>query len=385
MNIKVVNDFSDEKIYSAFDNIIIEFALDQEPSSPISFAEILGLNVSITLSANPEGVFYFNYKMFSKSYITKDKLQENIDYNIEQNNALSFSKKDDSFIDGKAITIKIVLADEREITKDFSLKYNRAIKDLDRFNDYFFIDQELGAEYNAEMIYFFPGYPFDLGIFTKELQQIGIQTEENRNSSNSVSIQTFDYVENYQFTRLVLSNGFSNLKSSNGNDLTENISEIYIADFSENDFVVKTHDVKQMPNCEGHYLKWLNRSGDFSYFLFSNRYEENIDVNSLGNINNDYKNKEYSISPKLSKGKESTRELTLFKDRVDEQMRYHLSDLVDSPRVYYYTGEKDQEASVFDWIEVEITNSNFEMHRPKDNVFDFYFDIEFPDYKNQRI
>lgn len=385
MNIDILNDFDETKIYSAFDNIIIEFGLDTAPTSPIDFAEVIGLGFPVDLSPDPQGNFYFNFKLFSKSYITKGNLQDKISYDVDILNADSFGKEDPDFMQGKNITIKVVLEDATEITKNFILKYYRGVQDLERFNHYLFVAQNDVIDYRATSIYLWKGYPLDIGVFSKDLSIIRIAIEENYFNSNSNEINTFLLIDGYQFARVILTNGVDNIRSFNGADLLENINSIYVADASEANFAVKIFNVVNMPECEGHYLKWLNRSGDYSYFLFSNKYEETIDASSIGKINNDYANKGQNVSPSLSKGKKSNRELTLFKDRVGVEMRYFLSDLIDSPKVYYYTGKKDTKASEFDWIEVDVANSDFEMNRPKERVWDFYLDIEFPEYKNQVI
>mgnify|MGYP006421227655 CR=1 FL=1 len=386
MNIQIINDFDKNKIYSAFDNIIIEFTLDQQPQSPIDYAEIDGLGYDVTLSPNPEGEFYFNFRVFSKSYITVDNLQDDMSYLVNTQDSQTFVKEDIQFMQGRNLSIKILLTDGTEIERQLILKYYRGVENLERFNHYFFVSKDDQQDYNPISIYYFEGYPIDIGVFTTELRSVGFATEQSPNQSNSLQINTFPIIDNYQFSRLILSDGFKHLKSTNGTDLISNISEIYITDFVENNFAVKIYNVVKIDSsCGGHYLKWLNRSGDYYYFLFSNLYEESIDSDSLGTINNDYSNKGYNPSPSLSKGKQSNREMTLFKQGVDAQMRAFLSDIIDSPRVYYYTGKKYERASKYDWKEVFITDNNFELTRPNEYRWNYFLSIEFPEYKNQTI
>ena len=387
MNIEILNDFDETKIYSAFDNIIIEFGLDTAPTSPIDFAEVIGLGFPVDLSPNPKGNFYFNFKLFSKSYITKGNLQDKISYDVDILNADSFGKEDPDFMQGKNITIKVVLEDATEITKNFILKYYRGVQDLERFNHYLFVAQNDVIDYTATSIYYWRGYPLDIGVFSKGLGTIGLilNNDISAAGNESTEILTYQLIDNYQFTRVILTNGVDNIRSTNGTDLMQLINSISVKDYDQADFAVKIFNVVRMPECEGHYLKWLNRSGDYSYFLFSNKYEESIDASSIGSINNDFKNKEYNPSPSLSKGKTSNREMTLFKSKVDEKMRYFLSDLIDSPKVYYYTGKKDTKASQYNWIEVNVTDNNFEMERPKENTWNYFLQIEFTKYKNQTI
>ena len=379
MSIKIVNDFNEKKIYSAFDNIIIEFKLSNEISGKVKLAKVFGLGIDIELSPSPNDVLYFNFKKYSTSYISENQLIDYINYFGET------SKSDDEFLKSFYVRFEIHLEEDEIFTKYILLNFSRAVFDKDRFKNYLFVEPGHQIEYEAKQIYFFPGYPLEIGVFTKELETAFLQTEYTRNSSNSIQININELNFGNQFNRVVLSDGYYNLRSENGSDLMQNIKEIYINDVSDLDFTVKVYDIIKFKNCSGHYLKWLNRSGDYSYFLFSNYYEEDIDTDSLGSINNDYSNNDYSISRNISKGKESERSMTLFKKGVNRKMRYHLSDLIDSPRVYYYTGKKDSQSSKYDWTLVEITEKSLQINRPKEDIFNLYLGIKFENYKNQII
>ena len=385
MNIVFLNDFEPNNRYSAFDNIIIEFGLDSQPASDIYEAEIEGLDFPVKLSPSPQGVFYFNFKVYSKSYLTEEDLQDRINYNTDLQDGGSLTKQDDFFFDSFFITIKIILDDDTIISKNTVINFLRAVKDNERFFKYLFIEKDSLIEYIAPTIYYFNGYPLDIGVFSNQLTNIGLSNNDNPNDGNSVALSTYQQANNYQFARVILSNGETNIKSTNGNDLIQNMNAIYITDFDEVDFAIKIFNLKKIEHCGGHYLKWLNRSGDFSYFLFSNKHEQSIKASDKGKINNDFNNKKSTVSRYLSKGKTSKREMRLFKQSADEEMRYFLSDLIDSPRVYYYTGERGQAASDISWIEVNVTDSDLELQRPKENKWDFYLEIEFPEYKNQVI
>ena len=386
MNIQILNNFDEQKIYSAFQNIVIEFGLDQQPSSPIDKAEITGLGFPVVLSASPRGKFYFNFRMFSKSYITYKNLQDPIDYEVDEAIISTFSKQDDYFLLHNIISIIISLKDKTTISKNFNLKYYRAVLDKFRFKQYLFANPyEINTEFEPLTLYIFDGYPIDIGVFTKGMLVIRIATTENYNDSTSSQVVKNNIVEGYQFTRVILTNGNEFIQTVSGATLLDNISELYVDDTQSFEKPTKIYNVKTIYNCKGHYLKWLNRSGDYSYFLFSDRYEEEISANKKGSINNYFKNNDELISPSISTGKESNRELTLFKNKVDQEMRYFLSDIIDSPKVYYYTGFKGKAANEFDWVEVNITDSSFEINRPKENTWNVFLDVKFPMYQNQVI
>lgn len=136
--------------------------------------------------------------------------------------------------------------------------------------------------------------------------------------------------------------------------------------------------------CEGHYLKWLNSFGGWSYWLFY-KGNNNLNTKEKGFINNDFNNLNETISPYKSLGFESSNSIQLQQEGITPDEMLLLRDLLDSTKVYLFTGIQYTQSSDQDWIEVIVSNGNFRLINSRNVINTLGLTIELPKNVNRML
>jgi len=131
---------------------------------------------------------------------------------------------------------------------------------------------------------------------------------------------------------------------------------------------------------EGIYLRWVNKFGDFCYWLF-NPHEEKNEVKDIGvNIEEfitttDFVNG-FHVGTNHPKGKEAQRLVTLYANLVDSETFDFLTSLAESPVVDLYCGDGN-------WVRVNIAPAN--VVKSNDELQDFICTLVSPRTFNQEL
>ena len=135
--------------------------------------------------------------------------------------------------------------------------------------------------------------------------------------------------------------------------------------------------------CNGTYLKWLNSFGGWSYWLFY-KGNENLQTKELGVLNNDFNNLEDTVSPVISLGTESQNTISLLQEGITKDEMLLLRDLLDSVKVYMFTGIAFTQSSDKDWIEVIVKSGNFRLSNARERINNLSLTIELPMNVNRK-
>jgi hypothetical protein len=135
--------------------------------------------------------------------------------------------------------------------------------------------------------------------------------------------------------------------------------------------------------CNGTYLKWLNSFGGWSYWLFY-KGNENLQTKELGTLNNDFNNLEDTVSPMISLGTESQNTIALLQEGITKDEMLLLRDLLDSAKVYMFTGIAFTQSSDKDWVEVIVKSGNFRLSNARERINNLSITIELPMNVNRK-
>jgi hypothetical protein len=136
--------------------------------------------------------------------------------------------------------------------------------------------------------------------------------------------------------------------------------------------------------CNGTYLKWLNSFGGWSYWLFY-KGNENLQTKELGVLNNDFNNLEDTVSPAISLGTESQNTISLLQEGITKDEMLLLRDLLDSAKVYMFTGIAFTQSSDKDWVEVIVKAGNFRLSNAREKLNNLSVTIELPMNVNRKV
>jgi hypothetical protein len=198
-----------------------------------------------------------------------------------------------------------------------------------------------------------------LGFFPEEGSVIPFTFE----IANDV-IDSETYTNDKRINRIIFSNGNELIPLENGyNQMLINSTEFYIEHISD--------------ACEGHYIKWLNSFGGWNYWLFY-KGNDTLTTKDLGTIYNDYEDVVDTISPYVAIGKTSENNITVKQDNITPQEFLILNDILESPKVYLFTGLQNEVVESNDWLEVTIKSGAFRVSNAREKMTNLNLTIELP-------
>lgn len=355
------------KINLAYNNNTVSFYTNSGISPNKATIEI-GLNI-VTLYPNPSGIFFFNFKDLISTLLNVDNFTDDLNPDIETTLVYDWTNKI-SLTDDVVTTIELsndtTETDTRSITWLSAFVQLRNWKRTYPANDLLTTDIALLQKknendyFNYHLNYWY-GYPFDLTLYANE-EVINVV-----NDTNAIDYEfTFDKI-----SRLVFSDGRTDVSIELRIPLQTGINDLDFKDFNINLNKITDH----CPN--GIYLKWINSFGGWNYWLF-NKGQEQTKTKELGAINNDFNNLEDTISPLISLGKSSENIIKVREQRIKDYDKELLTDLLDSAKVYLFTGLPFSQNTFNDWIEVNISGGSFVVENPRSDLYRLDLTIELP-------
>ena len=216
---------------------------------------------------------------------------------------------------------------------------------------------QVAGQYLLKPISYFKswlGYPFDITYYNGLLNDLYFE----------LNGEQFIFTNTNRINRFVFSNGNEIVALQNGyNSITINSDEFYIEQISD--------------ACDGHYLKWLNSFGGWNYWLF-NKGNDTLTTKDLGTIFNDYEDVVDTISPYVAIGKTSENNITIVQDNITHQEFLILNDILESPKVYLFTGLQNEVVQSNDWLEVTIKSGAFRVSNAREKMTNLNLTIELP-------
>jgi hypothetical protein len=144
---------------------------------------------------------------------------------------------------------------------------------------------------------------------------------------------------------------------------------------ADTDKFISLHKV---PYKQGVYLKWLNALGGYSYWLFEDTYSIDRSTKQLGELDRDNDNLEDTFGRSIQIGKESQDSLKIIAELLTEDERRIVEGILDSPKIYLFTGKPFAQNGYRDWIEVSLKTTSARIKNPRQPLTNFTFDIELP-------
>ena len=220
---------------------------------------------------------------------------------------------------------------------------------------------------NTYYLNYWDGYPFDFGL-TKTIPTA--QTSQTITNHTNGIVSTAIPVP-YDVNRIVISNGDTTQTLEDYLPLTEGLNKLELTGS------VFIELYKFNPKC-GVYVKWLNESGGYTYWLFNEFFEIDKNVKSKGEINKDFNNLEDTVSTFNNLGKESFDTYSLYADALNVHEINIIKQILTSNKVYLFTGVRYSVNTFNDWLEVNVKTSGANLKQSREVLNDFKVEIEIP-------
>jgi len=368
-------DINPNKLRMAYNNDVIRFYSDSTATA-LSCDVTIGSSLTLTLYPDPAGQFFFNFMAYVQALINTRNFEDTVQTAITGSSPAAFlyDVTAGTYLDSD-VTLGITLDGSTDPdTVTHNLAWLAGVQQWGDSGDYTVNDlllllplQEGSA--NSYYAKYWQGYPFDLGFYSRN-NSMSLTNETNL---LSLAINAPGYC-----TRLFLSDGRTNETLEDLLPLTQGHNLLRLQAQGDGAGTGKFISLEKMPYKTGVYLKWLNAMGGYSYWLFEDTYAIDRSTKDLGGIDRDNANLEDSFGRTAQIGRQSQDTLKIVAELLTENERTLVQGLLDSPKIYLFTGQPFARNGSRDWIEVGLKTTSARIKNPREALTNFTFDIELP-------
>lgn len=126
-------------------------------------------------------------------------------------------------------------------------------------------------------------------------------------------------------------------------------------------------------------IKYLDRNGQYRYYIFNCRYETRDKPKLIGTANKTVLSILSSQSDSDNIGYKNERSISLVADNVSDEDLEYLQDIWVSPRVYLHIGETNEDTDQY-WLQVTVSNSDSVAKRRRLNFGKLNLEITLPEW-----
>lgn len=357
----------------AFNNNVIKYKSSTSGVIQVK-SEITTNGFTYTIYPDQNGWFWYNFKSVKSVELNVDNYADTINPNVSGSYVYNWSSK---AILSETIAFKIYLSTGVIETSARNVTWlNGYVNLIDYKKNYPAYSLNLSSLCLLKpmpLVKYWAGYPFDISIYNYNASVFTF-----KNNSNGIS---YTFTAAYKVPRLFFSDGRTDVSIEDIIPFNDGFNKATISSspYSANLLVEKITS-----HCNGHYLKWMNSFGGWNYWLF-NKGNESISTKELGSINNDFENLETTISPYLSLGTESSNSISFVQENITQDEMLILRDLLDSVKVFLFTGTPFTKAENTDWIEVNLKTGTFRLSNSREKLNTLSLAIDIPMNVNRKL
>ena len=359
-------------------NRVVEFSSDYA-ESPVYCDITIGSLAPIRIYPLPNETFWVNFRKYISSQLNDyaDTLNITVDpadidtfvknwTKVFLNEAFVFLITfDDDTTETVTVTPYILLGSEQP----YNYKLGRTIEDN--------VDVVLSplkiATSNRYYLKYWNGYPFDIGYTLAK--GTTTQSQTITNLTNGITSPSILFPQ--EVNRLVISDGDTTQTLELFLTLVNGLNELEL----DNTYI----DLYKEPAGCGVYMKWINQSGGYSYWLFNEFYQIDANVSTMGSINNDFFNLADTISQSKQLGKDSGDTWTIFSDDLSPNDMNIVRGILSSPKVYLFTGVRFSINNFNDWLEVDMQTRGSNIKQSRESKNEIKLNIGLPNDYNIKL
>jgi hypothetical protein len=374
------------KLRMAYNNDVLRFKSDNAfPSSyaEVTFEGVQGVtaDVTIRLYPAPDGSFFINLKYYVSSLINTRNFDDNL--NTELPDTFLYDYTTGSYLQ-KTVRVDVYIRGQFQMlveTTSFVLDWIAGVEQLgsyvelpkDKIHLLSPLNKLDALNYHVK---YWQGYPFDLSFYNP------FDALRFLNTTN-IMLAYFDSPS--IVSRLFFSDGRTDETLEDILPLVEGYNVIRFYGGVHVGPADKTVLLEKLPYTCGIYLKWLNKYGGYSYWLFENTYSIDRSSKQIGELSRDFDNIENTTGRAIQIGKESQDTYRIVAELINENDRLIVEGIIDSPKIYMFTGQPFARAFYNDWIQVNLKSNSIRIKNSKQKLTNFTFDIELPERFTQTL
>lgn len=386
-------DLSTSKHLWLFNNNIIRFSDDGTEAALT--AEIVTTDFTVrSIYPDTNGLFYFDFQEYIIAAAIQNNFADDFSPSIDNTIASLIYDETDKVIYSLDVEIKINLENDTQVTTNKTYNFIIGVEDLfdyqrqERHQLELFLHSKLESYNNLKYnLNYWEGYPFTISVFTSTFGDLNI-----KNESNGLDVN-LPVANDNKVNRIVFSDASSSITLEDHLPLLDGINRLTVTrpgfdNQVDEDSPISISLKKHVDKC-GHYVKFLNRSGRWSYWLFNKQLPKSRRVSGLEELNNDFENIEDTVSPTIQTGvKNSQDTITGYAVNLEDIDIDYLSEIIESPKIYLFTGEPfsvNETETDHQWIEVSCETSSLEITKPKNKKSSFPIEFKLPIRKTMSL
>lgn len=385
MAIIFTNDIREDKLLMAYNNNVVKFHSDSELDP--ATAEISGLGIDALLYPHPNGTFRFNFKDDVESEINTKNFADDLQYELIDADASTFmyDVQDGCFLEG-VVTFKINFTDESSETTTRNLKFIAGAIQLEDFKKQEIITTDnnicvlspVQARSNKNVyLKYWEGYPFEFSFFNRDNPLDDIKL---KNTTTGIE---YSFPSKSKVNSLFISDGRTDMTIEQFFPLVVGRNQIRFL-IDDVDQGINLHLEKVDTKC-GVYVKFLNSFGRYNYWLLLSKHFRTRTTKYIGEIDNDFNNIEATTSPTIQLGKIGDETIRCAAKNLTADDKRVFEQIIDSPKIYMFTGERFSKANLTDWMEVRLKTSSFRVKEPGKVLYTYAIELDLPARITQNV
>lgn len=381
MSIIFTTPIQEDKLRMAFNNDVIRFS-GNYGTAPAARCEVSFAGFTVTLYPGPDGRFFFNFKPYVSAIINTRNFEDTLQTAIDGSDPDSFVyDSTNGTLLYNPVTFKIFYSDNHQDTLTVNLTWLAGVEQLGDYNTFVKTETYVLTPFKRHTadrysIKYWQGYPFDVSFYSP------VETLYIKNVTNLLS-QAFNPT-GLTF-RLVFSDGDDDETLEDLLPLIEGYNNLRLMASESESVDDKFLIVDKVPYKCGVYFKWLNKYSGYSYWLFEDTAAIDRSTKQIGELDRDYSNLEDTFTRAIQIGKESQDTIKVITDLLTEDDARIVEGIIDSPKIYMFTGQPYSRNDYRDWIEVSLKTTNVRVKNFKDKTNIMAFDFELPQRYTQTL
>ena len=384
MAVQLLTPYQADRMLLAYNNNIVRFK-SNTVGTPLN-ATITGFGFVAVLYPHPNGEFYFNFKEYIIAELNKYNFAD-MNLGIDLTAGDYQKSVDDGYCKSDNIEIKIKFVNPAtpEDVNYFAYTFILGVEQLtDRFSETFSTNnlfnmltplQENGKAY----IKYWKGLPFEVSTFS------------SLNYTPPTGLNPIDFYI-LGSINIALNGGVSNATVQVPN--TGRTNALWFSDGLNNlipfdcDFIYSTvlnATIEQIKNNCGTYVKFRNKYGRWNYWLFESGKYETRSTKSIGELLNDFKDVRETNAPLIQLGRTADSTIKVQADKLDYRNKLILEQIIDSPKIYLFTGKPNHIAKETDWLEIALKTNSFVVENPKKKLYKYTIEFDIPNRYTQTL
>jgi hypothetical protein len=373
-------DINEGKLRMAYNNDVVKF-YSESANQPL-YCDITALGLDVRIYPNPFNRFYFNFKPYVSAIINSRQFEDTIEPDINglDPNSFSYSFTSGTFMQ-RGVTFTITFDGGFTDTSAHILSWLAGVEQLGDYHNFsvaglYVLSPFKKLSTNSYYLKYWQGYPFDISLY------LPATSYTLKNDTNLMS-QTFNGVG--YGDRLYFSDGRTDESIENVLPLLEGFNSLRLMPTPASGPETKYILLEKIPYKCGVYLKWLNKYGGYSYWLFEDTYTIDRSTKQVGELDRSNSNLEDSFGTSIQIGKESQDTIKVVAELLTGHERTIVEGLLDTPKIYLFTGQPYARNSSRDWVEVTLKTTSTRLKNAKQPLTNFSFDLELPQRYTQML